>query len=324
MTEILIVLCGGTIGSYNDNGEIKLGGDLRLTVAEKYMRGKSDVHFTVTELCSVSSEEITDKFYMTLISYFRNLDLTGYDGVIITHGTDTLSFTAPLFSFVFRDVKIPVIFVSANFVPQDIRSNAHRNFSDAVSVIKSGIKGVFCVSDGEAVLASRLTEADWLDNRFGSFDGKPVMKTENDAIEIADIDLIKEINLFDAKRLNVTTLDKKIMMITPFTGIDYDSFDIEKAEAVLHLLYHSGTACSEQLVPFIEKCKNRGKDFYIAPVKHGDMYTSTLKLTDCGAIPIFNTSREASLAKLKIAYNMNIKNFKEFVDSNLYFEQIEG
>lgn len=322
MSEILVVLCGGTIGSRANDGEISLAEGGALIVADNYKKTHSDVHFTIKEPFCVSSEEINDSFYVSLINYFKNLDLTPYDGVIITHGTDTLSFTAPIFSFACCDIEIPVVFVSADYVPDDVRSNANRNFSDAVSVIESGMKGVFSASDGDIILASRLCEADWLHNRFTSFDGRPIMTAKDDGISINNLELSKAVNSFRSGAVKVNSLDKKILMITPYPGIDYNMYEINGAEAVLHLLYHSATADSAALESFIKKCKNAGKDFYIAPVKNGDMYSSTKKMLNCGAVPIFNTSREAALAKLKIAYNSKTEMREEIINSNIYFEQI--
>lgn len=322
MSEILLILTGGTIGSKSENGEISLTEGGAVTVAEKYLESHSDVNFTVAEPFSVSSEEIGDSFYLSLINYFKTLDLSRYDGVIITHGTDTLSFTAPIFAFAFCNVKIPVVFVSADYVPTDPRSNANRNFSDAVTLIKSGMRGIFSSSDGDIILASRLCEADWLKNRFVSFDGNPIMTAVDDEIKINNLELVKSLNSFDGEGVKINSLDKKILMISPYPAIDYNMYDISGAQAVLHLLYHSGTASSESLAPFIKKCREQGKDFYIAPVKNGEQYSSTVKMLECGAIPIYNTSRESALAKLKIAYNSEKNEREKILDSNIYFEQI--
>lgn len=322
MLNILVLLCGGTIGSRSEHGKISLTAGGTLKVIENYNKAHTDISFTVKDACPVLSEEIDDRFYLSLINFFKSLDLSSFDGVIITHGTDTLSFTAPLFSFACRNVRIPVIFVSANYVPDDARSNAYRNFSDAVRIIKNGIRGIFAVSDGEAVLASRLCEANWLSNRFTSFDGTPILNVENDKITVNDCELLKAVNEFSADGISVNSLDNKILLITPYPGIDYSCFDLRAVSAVFLMTYHSATASSDGLKPLIEKCRELGKDFYIAPIKTGDMYVSTAKILEYGAIPMYKISREASLAKLKLAYNCDGAQRSEILNSSLYFEQI--
>ncbi len=320
MTEILVVLCGGTIGSRAKNGEISTDRCGALCVAEKYVSEHTDVHFTVKEPFCIPSEEINDSFYISLTEWFCGVDLTPYDGVIITHGTDTLSFTAPIFAFAFCSVNIPVIFVSADHVPDAPCSNAHRNFSDAVSVIKSGVHGIFSVSDGDVILASRLQEADWKFNRFSSFDGKPLMTAFGDEIRVNNFELLKAVQTFEGNGIRVNSMHEKILMISPYPGIDYNMYNIDGAAAVLHLLYHSATANSKELYAFIDRCKEKGKDFYIAPVKNGDMYSSTVKIINQGAVPVFNTSRESTLAKLKIAYNSEKTVREKILSSDIYFE----
>lgn len=322
MVKILTVLCGGTIGSRVKNGEIAVGRGGALCVQEKYLSEHNDAEFTVKEPFCISSEDIDDGFYQKLIDWFKTIDLSEYDGIIITHGTDTLSYTASVFGLIFCHVTIPIVFVSADYVPEDPRSNAYSNFSDAVSVIKSGARGIFAASDGDVILATRLCEADWLNNRFSSFDGKPIMGVNDGVLTINDADLYKSLQNFSGKGVYPNSLKEKILMISPYPGIDYSSFNTDGAAAVLHLLYHSSTANTRDLCRFVEKCLDMGKQVYIAPVKDGDLYSSTLSVIKSGALPIYRTSREAALAKLKIAYNSEAQEREEIINSNIFFERL--
>ena len=51
-----------------------------------------------------------------------------YDGVIITHGTDTLQYTAAFTGYIMAGAQIPIVLVSANYVLEDVRSNGVDNF----------------------------------------------------------------------------------------------------------------------------------------------------------------------------------------------------
>lgn len=145
------------------------------------------------------------------------------------------------------------------------------------------------------------------------------MTADGDDIKINNLDLLKQVSSFTGIRPSFESLGKKILLITPYPGIDYDIYDLSHCSAVLHWLYHSGTAASETVTPFIEKCKKAGKDFYIAPARNGDNYTSARRMLEYGAVPIFKTSREASLAKLKIAYNSGSL---DLINSSIYFEKL--
>ena len=75
-------------------------------------------------------------------------------------------------------------------------------------------------------------------------------------------------------------------MIKPYPGLDYSRFNLDNVDAVLHDLYHSGTACASlqwgenySLVEFIKRCEKQGIAVYLAPaIKSADAYQSTQAL----------------------------------------------
>ena len=58
-----------------------------------------------------------------------------------------------------------------------------------------------------------------------------------------------------------------------------------------------------------------------AKSKNG-IYASLDKLINAGAIPLTGISEVAAYAKLLIAYNQNIFSVSDFMEQNIYFEQI--
>lgn len=53
-------------------------------------------------------------------------------GVILTHGTDTLAYTANLLALALEGTALPVILVSSHTPPTDPAANGHRHFAAAV------------------------------------------------------------------------------------------------------------------------------------------------------------------------------------------------
>jgi len=103
---------------------------------------------------------------------------------------------------------------------------------------------------------------------------------------------------------------ERILMIKPYPGLDYSRFNLNDVDAVMHDLYHSGTACASpqwgenySLVEFIKRCENQGITVYLAPaIKSTDAYQSTQALIEQGAEVIWNMSIEAAYVKLLLAY----------------------
>ena len=80
----------------------------------------------------------------------REEELAVYDGVIITHGSDTLPYTCAALAFLLRDVPIPLVLVASNYSLGDSRSNGLANFRSAVELIASRqVRGVFTVFQDE-------------------------------------------------------------------------------------------------------------------------------------------------------------------------------
>jgi L-asparaginase len=109
-------------------------------------------------------------------------------------------------------------------------------------------------------------------------------------------------------------------MIKPYPNLDYSHFNLHGVDAVLHDLYHSGTACATEqwgeqysLVEFIKRCAEQHIKVYLAPAIHSeDAYQSTRILIEHGAIMLWNMSIEAAYVKLLLAYS----NFKQQQDIN--------
>jgi L-asparaginase len=104
-------------------------------------------------------------------------------------------------------------------------------------------------------------------------------------------------------------------MIKPYPSLDYSHFNLQSVDAVLHDLYHSGTACTttqwgeqHSLVEFIKHCTKQNISVYLAPaIQSSEAYQSTQVLIEHGALVLWNLSIEAAYVKLLLAYG----NFNE-------------
>ena len=112
MKDILVILTGGTIGSCIKNGSIDIDNSSKCMVVEKYKElyekelkctkpdhtaqnndSDTDVtdRFEVRESFSILSENSTVSFLNALLTEVANIDQSKYNGIIITHGSDTIS-----------------------------------------------------------------------------------------------------------------------------------------------------------------------------------------------------------------------------------------
>ncbi|NLG90043.1 MAG: asparaginase [Clostridiaceae bacterium] len=338
MIRILVVFTGGTIGctvddSIIDVDKIKPFYLLKL-FNEKYDIG---VEFDTIQPYNILSENIVPNNWAVLYEEIKAVNPEKYDGIIVTHGSDTLPYTSAVLGYLFNYLDIPLVVIGSNYPLEDKRSNGLNNFYNAVRFIaESGMKGVYAIFEDNTgrnvvYLSTRIIEADQYNDQFSSFGGVDFgeMKDGKLILVKSKINPEKEKLLESRERFIKGSIDfsNRILAIRPYPGLDYGFFDLGRGpKAVLHGLYHSGTACAagqEHSLPrFIKKCREAGIDFYIASIKNpkGDLYASSGEIIESGAIPLANISFEAALAKLYIAYNQKEMTPVDYMLNEQYFE----
>lgn len=144
--KILVVLTGGTIGSFGDADglcrDVDTKGAKRLLFQRFRNSGSefADCELEDEVVLDTLSEHMTMGHMTKLVAYFREKDLSPYKGILITHGTDTLAYTAAFFSYLFWDVGCPVFFISSACPLTEPGANGAVNFQAAVECIHHGIK----------------------------------------------------------------------------------------------------------------------------------------------------------------------------------------
>ena len=143
--KILVIFTGGTIGSTVKDGWISADNTAKYTLIENYKNSFGDsVCFDTCEPYFMLSENLSAKHLNLLTESVKEALSKDFDGIIITHGTDTLHFSAAAIHLAFSGADIPIVFVSANYPLENALSNGQANFEAAVKLIQSGISsGVY-------------------------------------------------------------------------------------------------------------------------------------------------------------------------------------
>ena len=182
MNKILLVLTGGTICSFGDEDNLNRDVDVvkaNRLIIDNFRNSDSiyrDCEFETDIVLDVLSENMTVENWNVLIDYLRNKDTCGYSGIIITHGTDTLAYSASLISILLSDKDIPVFIVSSNMPLNMKEANGNANFRIAVESIGLKIAPLVYVpyrnSDGVMYLhnAAHLMQCVNYKDDFKSYD----------------------------------------------------------------------------------------------------------------------------------------------------------
>lgn len=142
MTNVLIIYTGGTIGMINDpkSGVLVPFNFEQITdhVPElKRLKYKFKVH-SFDPL--IDSSNMSPEVYKEIAQLIQK-EYENYDGFVILHGSDTMSFTASALSFMIENLTKPVIFTGSQLPVNGIRTDAKENLITALEIAAEKRKG---------------------------------------------------------------------------------------------------------------------------------------------------------------------------------------
>jgi L-asparaginase len=155
--KVLVLFCGGTlIMRENQDGSLVVNDkdkaiELLLNMEPRMSEiAQLDVHYIDNIDSSNMSPERWDEIGRVIYDHYDD-----YVGFVITHGTDTMAFTASALSFVLGDLGKPVTITGAHIPGGRIETDARRNFVNAVKVATLSKAGVMLIFDGDVILGAR-------------------------------------------------------------------------------------------------------------------------------------------------------------------------
>ena len=140
--RILLLTTGGTIASLPTAEGLAPGLDGE-ELARMLPQGILE-HYDVTvrDILHLDSSNIQPEEWQTIARHVFD-NRTEYDGIVITHGTDTMAYTASVLSFMLRGIAIPVVLTGAQLPMAHPLSDGMENLRTALAMAASGAAGVF-------------------------------------------------------------------------------------------------------------------------------------------------------------------------------------
>ena len=153
--KILLLTTGGTIASVPGGEGLE---PHRSDVMERelsQLRTYYDIDVRDV-LCLDSSNIRLEEWQLIAEAIFR--DRVGYDGVVVSHGTDTMAYTASAMTFMLRNIDVPVVFTGSQLPLTDVLSDGPDNLRTAFAMACSGCPGVFLAFDRKVLLGCRAVK----------------------------------------------------------------------------------------------------------------------------------------------------------------------
>jgi len=338
LPTISILGTGGTIASRID---YRTGGvyasfspeDIALQIPEL----KEIANIKAEEIMSVMSEDMTPERWKVIARKVAKDINAGYRGIIVTHGTDTLHYTAAALSFMLKDLPCPVALVGSQRSSDRGSSDAAMNVACAANFVANSDVAEVCVvmhgsMSDDCCLAIRGTKARKMHtsrrDAFKPINDEPIAKIyRNKRIEILNENYRKR----NEKKVKVDDkLESKVALIKVYPGLDPEIFDfcLKKKYKGLVLeatgLGHTPTLGKFSLLPKIEEAMEAGVPVVITSQclygrTHPTVYHNLRELLKRGVI--FGEDMLPEVAYIKLMHVLgktkNLEKVRELMLTNM-------
>lgn len=221
MYNILILATGGTIAS--DLSEKGLAPELTAAdIVSGSLHNLPDCHVDCRDILALDSSNIQPEQWQVMAREVAAA-WQSYDGIVITHGTDTMGYTASALSYMLRNIPIPVVLTGSQLPFVHPLTDATDNIRCAVAMAMTGKPGVFLAFDRKVMLGCRGVKVRTSGfDAFESINYPAVARVTGSGLEVREAllpPLRGKFKLEDA-------LDTRVFLLKLTPGMDPRIFDL--------------------------------------------------------------------------------------------------
>ena len=313
--SVLIIYTGGTIGMAidRDTGAYQPVNfqNIRDEVPElKRLCAEVDV---IEFEDPIDSSKITPDSWLKIAGIIID-NYSGYDGFVVLHGTDTMSYSASALGFILAGLNKPVIFTGSQLPINTLRTDGRENLITAIEIAAAGKDGIPIIPEVCIYFENRLYRGNRTTKR--SADNFNAFESPNyPALAEAGIDIIYNHGALRRSAVNkpgfpdeLYVPERNVFILKLFPGITPESVEsvvnIPGLKGLLIETYGSGNAPEDEwfIKPVAEGVK---KGIVVANITqclsgnvHMKRYKTGLGLLDAGVISGGDMTTEAAVTKM--------------------------
>jgi len=332
--KVLIIYTGGTIGMVRNH----LTGGLVAFDFNHLFDQIPELNRLDVSLNSISfeqpidSSEINPNVWRVLSSLiFENYDL--YDGFVVLHGSDTMSFTASALSFMLQGLKKPIVFTGSQLPIGTIRTDGKENFITSIEI------AAMTDENGEAIVqevAVYFEYSLYRGNRTSKISASEfeAFKSGNyPELARAGVDINFNKNAIHRSTLKelkyFPDLDARIAHITLFPGINFEFyeslFNAEKVKGIILSTFGSGNGPNDptMIKLMTDYIASGGHILNITQCLTGSVqqgkYDASKQFLQAGVLGGASITTEAAITKMMhlLANNADYKDVRQKLDQNI-------
>jgi len=153
--QILLLTTGGTIASLP--GEDGLEPRRSQVMEREISQLRTYYDIFVRDVMCLDSSNIRPQEWQSIARHIFEAR-EDFDGIVVSHGTDTMAYTASAVTFMLPNIDLPVVFTGSQLPLADVLSDGPDNLRTAFAMAASGQPGVFLAFDRKVMLGCRAVK----------------------------------------------------------------------------------------------------------------------------------------------------------------------
>ena len=310
--SILIIYTGGTIGMRrNENGTL-VPFDFNTIEQEIPAVRNLNVEIAVCKMEAIDSSNVTPERWCELAHIIAD-NYDNYNGFVVLHGTDTMSYTASALSFMLENLAKPVIFTGRQIPMGILRTDGRENLITAIEIAAAtNSAGEPLVPEVALYFQNRLFRA----NRTSKHSAEALSAFESrNLAPLAEVgvNIVYNHSVINKPHGNeplrvCDKLNDKVVIIKLFPGLSKESFkamlSIEGIKGIVLETYGTGNAPTAEW--FIDTLRDAiSRDIAVVNITQCQggavamhLYETGRRLQDLGVICGYDMTTEAAVTKL--------------------------
>ncbi|MBR2352203.1 MAG: asparaginase [Alistipes sp.] len=311
--SILIIYTGGTIGMRRDVSGILVPFDFN-TIEQEFPSVRNlNVDISVHKMSPIDSSNVTPSLWIELAEIISH-NYSHYDGFVVLHGTDTMSYTASALSFMLTNLAKPVVFTGSQIPMGIMRTDGRENLITAIEIAAAvdgeghpRVPEVSLYFQNRLFRANRSTKLSA--EALSAFDSRNCAPLAEVGVNIVyNTELIRRPQSWDEPLVTAAEIDNRVVVLKLFPGISPQILrtvlSVDNLRGVVLETFGTGNApTADWFIDALREAVERGVVVVnITQCQAGgvfmDMYETGVRLRECGVVSGSDMTTESAVTKL--------------------------